>query len=44
MHKKVVNKYGLNPDDYPDVFDRKNIAGLYYLIRMKYKEAQDGTS
>ena len=44
MAEKVVKKYGLNPDDYPDVFDRKNIAGLYYLIRMKCKEERDGTS
>jgi hypothetical protein len=41
--EKVVKAYGLNPDDYPDVFNRKNIAGLYYLIRMKCKEERDAT-
>lgn len=28
MAEKVVKRYELNPDDYPDVFDAKNVARL----------------
>ena len=38
MAEKVVKRYELNPDDYPSVFDGKNIVGLCYLVKMKCKE------
>lgn len=41
MAEKVVKKYELNPDDYPGVFDAKNISSLMYLVRMKCKEERN---
>ena len=44
MAEKVVKRYELNPDDFPDVFDAKNIAALCYLIRQKCKEERNSSS
>ena len=41
MAEKVVKRYELDPDDYPNVFDAKNIAGLCYLVRQKCKEERN---
>ncbi|XP_012558041.1 exonuclease mut-7 homolog isoform X2 [Hydra vulgaris] len=35
---KAVKRYHLNPDEYPEIFRAKNLAGLKYLIYMKWKE------
>ena len=44
MAEEVVKRYELNPDDFPDVFDAKNIAALCYLIRQKCKEERNSSS
>ena len=44
MTEKVVKRYQLNPEDYPDVFEAKNINGLHYLVRQKCKEERNRTS
>ena len=44
MAEKAVKKYELNPDDFPAVFDAKNISSLCYLIRQKVKEERNSAS
>ena len=44
MAEKVVKKYELNPDDFPAVFEAKNIGALCYLVRQKCKEERNSSN
>ncbi|XP_057317369.1 exonuclease mut-7 homolog isoform X2 [Hydractinia symbiolongicarpus] len=36
--EKAVKRYNLSPNEFPKIFEAKNIASLLYLIRMRMKE------